>query len=151
MQPGPFHCHACSTKLELAQKPGRRDDCPQCGAELHACMNCELFDPNLARGCRENQADDVRDKERANFCGWFVFRIGLPEGAGRRNDPRAAFNALFGGKVAESNDQQAMSAFFDGKKGKKPDALAERFKKPEKREDAERDQAKAAFDKLFKR
>ncbi len=32
---------------------------------------CEFYDTSVSRSCREPIADEVRDKERANFCGYF--------------------------------------------------------------------------------
>jgi len=91
-----YFCHACHKALELKEKPGRRDECPHCGAELHACLNCQLHDPRLSRGCREPQAEEVRDVTRANFCSWFDFRQGPPQGGPREDDKaKAAFDALF--------------------------------------------------------
>ena len=31
---------------------------------------CEFYDTSVSRSCREPIADEVRDKERANFCGY---------------------------------------------------------------------------------
>ena len=32
---------------------------------------CEFFDPGVRRGCKEPVAEEVSDRERANFCGYF--------------------------------------------------------------------------------
>ena len=32
---------------------------------------CRKFDPAVPRQCREDDAEDVVDKEKANFCEWF--------------------------------------------------------------------------------
>lgn len=93
-----FFCHHCQNAVPLEGSPGRRDECPHCAAELHVCRNCGLFDPRLSRGCREPQADEVRELERANFCGFFIFREGKPQGGDgptERDRARAAFEALF--------------------------------------------------------
>lgn len=92
-----FYCTHCRNPLALEGSPGRRDECPHCAAELHACVNCGLYDARLSRGCREPQADEVRDVERANFCGFFLFREGRPAGDGpsERDKAVAAFEALF--------------------------------------------------------
>lgn len=92
-------CHACRTLLELSGPPGRRDECERCGADLHSCLNCTNHDASLSRGCRENQADPVRDVERSNFCGWFTFRPASKDEGEAWVDPaeeaRKAFEALF--------------------------------------------------------
>ena len=33
---------------------------------------CRQFDPAVPRQCREDDAEDVADKEKANFCEWIV-------------------------------------------------------------------------------
>lgn len=94
---GGYFCHACGRALELEGQPGRRDECPGCGAELHACRQCAFFDESLSRGCREPQAEEVRDPARANFCSWFSFRSGKPDqnGSSEAERAKAAFDALF--------------------------------------------------------
>jgi hypothetical protein len=32
---------------------------------------CIYFDPDVARTCREDDAEEVKEKERANFCDYF--------------------------------------------------------------------------------
>ena len=32
---------------------------------------CRQFDPAVPRQCSEDDAEDVADKEKANFCDWF--------------------------------------------------------------------------------
>jgi hypothetical protein len=32
---------------------------------------CEYFDANVPRQCREDGAEDVKEKDRLNFCDWF--------------------------------------------------------------------------------
>ena len=49
----------------------RRDMCDNCGIELHVCRMCVHFDANVARQCREDDAEEVSEKARLNFCEWF--------------------------------------------------------------------------------
>ena len=60
---------------------------------------CEFFDPGVRRGCREPVADDVSDRERANFCGYFTPLAGAGPGVedGTARAARAELDALFGG------------------------------------------------------
>lgn len=91
-----FHCFSCSTELILAHPPGRRDECPKCGADLHVCRNCRHYDANAYNECREPVAEVVREKERANFCDHFVAGSGQSSSLGdRQKDLRAAAEALF--------------------------------------------------------
>ena len=34
-------------------------------------MTCKSFDPSVSDGCREDQADFILDKDKANFCDYF--------------------------------------------------------------------------------
>lgn len=65
-------CHRCGASLAALSLPlSRRDQCPDCSADLHVCKMCIHFDKNVTRQCREDGADDVTDKDRPNFCDWF--------------------------------------------------------------------------------
>ena len=57
--------------------------------------------------CRETVADEVLDKERANFCGYFAVRSGAHPGRVGEVSPeaRAQLDALFGGDPAEAREQ----------------------------------------------
>ena len=76
----------------------RQDECPGCGNYLHVCKMCVFFDPRVPRQCREDGAEDVRDKERLNFCDWFKPSEAAFD-AGRKaeeDEARAALESLFG-------------------------------------------------------
>ena len=65
-------CYRCGAALTALSLPlSRRDECPECRAQLHVCRMCTHHAPRLSRGCDEDDAPDVRDKERANFCDYF--------------------------------------------------------------------------------
>ena len=65
-------CHRCGVSLAALSLPlSRRDQCPDCSADLHVCRMCAHFDKAVARQFREDGADDVTDKDRPNFCDWF--------------------------------------------------------------------------------
>lgn len=65
-------CFRCGTSLQKLSLPlSRRDQCPECSADLHVCGMCLYFDPAVPRQCREDGAEDVTEKNRANFCDWF--------------------------------------------------------------------------------
>ena len=40
--------------------------------ELHVCKMCVHFDPAAPSQCREDDAEDVKEKELANFCEWYT-------------------------------------------------------------------------------
>jgi hypothetical protein len=65
-------CLRCGASLSALSLPlSRRDQCPQCSADLHVCRMCVYFDKSVPRQCREDGAEDVTDKDRPNFCDWF--------------------------------------------------------------------------------
>jgi hypothetical protein len=67
-------CFKCRKELEIVRKIGRQETCLYCGADLHVCLNCYFYDPGNCNHCRETQAERVLDKEKSNFCEYFVFR-----------------------------------------------------------------------------
>lgn len=74
-QQSAFHCFKCNTGLS-PEAIGRRDSCPKCGSDVHVCRNCTFYDLKAYNECRENQAERVVDKEKANFCDYFKPRLG---------------------------------------------------------------------------
>lgn len=66
-------CHACRRPLELDPrvKIFRREECPQCHANIHCCKMCKFYDPLAYNECCEPMASRVLDKEKANFCEYF--------------------------------------------------------------------------------
>lgn len=66
-----FKCQVCGQDIEVGPRVGRRDDCPRCGADLHACRQCRFYEPGAHNDCRETEAELVADKKRANFCDFF--------------------------------------------------------------------------------
>jgi hypothetical protein len=67
-------CHACSKGLEIKTPVGRRESCPFCGSDLHCCLNCVFYAMGNYNDCREPQVERVIEKNRSNFCDFFVFR-----------------------------------------------------------------------------
>ena len=72
-----YYCWSCGNEqyfdVKVGVKVGRRDSCPHCGADLHVCKNCRLYDPNIHNMCREPEAAYIRDREAGNFCAHFDF------------------------------------------------------------------------------
>jgi hypothetical protein len=64
-------CWKCGTALKDLLLPlSRLAKCPACKADLHACRMCEFYDRTVNKMCREPIAEEVKDKQRANFCGY---------------------------------------------------------------------------------
>ncbi len=89
-------CWRCGHAVELADALGIRDRCPGCDSPLHACRNCEFYDPAFNNACRETAADRVVEKEEQNFCDYFR-PSAKPLGPARSgaSDLRAALEGLF--------------------------------------------------------
>ena len=65
-------CWKCGASLRDEPLPlARLAECRACNADLHVCRLCEFYDLRVAIKCREPVADEVKDKERANFCDYF--------------------------------------------------------------------------------
>jgi hypothetical protein len=100
---GSLVCWRCGASVEALTLPLRRlEECPACTAELHVCRMCEFFEPRVAKGCREPVADEVNNKERANFCDYFKPRPGAyrPRDVASMTSARSTLDTLFGGGQA---------------------------------------------------
>lgn len=76
-----MNCARCGATLP-APPWFRRDTCPNCDADLRACVQCDFYAPGHYNDCREPQAERVTDKERANTCDYFRPGSGANQGAG---------------------------------------------------------------------
>jgi hypothetical protein len=95
----PLVCWKCGASLESLSLPLQRlDECKQCHAELHACKLCEWYSIAVAKHCREPIAEEVKDKERANFCDYFKPRpdaySSAPQSAAEK--AKSELESLFG-------------------------------------------------------
>ena len=71
--------------------------CNQCGAALHTCTHCNFFDTSVHRECRQDEAEYVASKAKANECPYFDPRVTqeFDRESERPADAKAAFDALF--------------------------------------------------------
>lgn len=88
-------CHSCKQELELEEKVGRQDTCPQCQAYLHCCLNCRFYDPTAYNECREPSAERVVDKEQGNFCDYFEPGPTVRKSSDQATDAKKALEDLF--------------------------------------------------------
>ena len=98
-------CWKCGAPLTGVPLPlSRRAECPACHAELHACRLCRYFDTRVNAQCTEDRAEEVREKERANFCDYFKPKPGAyrARDSAKSRAAQAAVDALFAGN-ADSN------------------------------------------------
>ena len=92
-------CWKCGASLAALTLPLRRlDECPCCRAELHVCRMCVEYDTTVAAHCREPTAEEVRNKEQANFCDFFKPRPGAyaAPNTAEVDRSRAELERLFG-------------------------------------------------------
>ena len=123
-------CWKCGSSLKDVPVPfSRRAECPACHAELHVCRICHYYDPRVHGQCIEDRAEDVREKERANFCDYFKPRPNAfvrPEYA-KTQAAKAKVDAMFGAKPAGDDVRSKEAAARDnldqlfGASGKKND------------------------------
>jgi hypothetical protein len=90
-------CGKCGASLDVMfNQVGRRDVCPHCGSELHACLHCRHFDETVAKACKEPFAEVPLDKEWANFCDFFQIGDGTERGGAALHEAQlSAAEALF--------------------------------------------------------
>ena len=92
-------CWKCGATLDGLPLPlGRLAECEACRADLHVCRLCRSYDPRVRMGCDEPRAEEVRDKEKANFCDFFQPRpdalTAIDDSEARK--AKADLEALFG-------------------------------------------------------
>ena len=85
-----LYCFRCGKSLEGLTPPiSRQDACPSCSCYLHTCRMCTNFDPRVPSQCREDDAEDVFDKDKANFCDWFEASPNAFDADGKQADDKA--------------------------------------------------------------
>ena len=90
-------CHFCGKSIDAGLRIVRDTECPGCGRDLHACVQCRHYDPRAHNMCREPQAEWVTDRDRRNFCDYFSLN---PAGKGggakdRASSARSKLDQLF--------------------------------------------------------
>jgi hypothetical protein len=82
-------CHKCNKDIEFPEtsKVLRSDECPHCAANIYCCLMCKFYDKSSYNECREPTADRIVDKEKANYCDFYILT-----GVGNRDDKQ---NELF--------------------------------------------------------
>ncbi len=97
-------CWKCGAVLEdLLQPLSRRAECEACHADLHVCRLCTYYDPRVRSGCDEPRAEEVSDRERANFCDYFKPRPNAYTAveSAEADKAKAELEALFGVEAAK--------------------------------------------------
>ncbi|MEW6067055.1 MAG: hypothetical protein AB1610_01975 [Nitrospirota bacterium] len=67
-------CALCGKKIELDKYFSRKSSCPECGGDIHICLNCRFYSTTSHNKCLEPKAEFQRSRDRANFCDYFVYK-----------------------------------------------------------------------------
>jgi hypothetical protein len=90
-------CGACGAVLPIANSS--LEQCPQCHAPMHACLQCTYFDAGKRFECAEPITERVADKNARNACPSYTLRVSVeretsPDST-RPGDVRRGFDNLF--------------------------------------------------------
>jgi hypothetical protein len=104
-------CHACKEAWDGApgSQPGQAEICVKCGADLHCCLNCSLFD-HSSYICTSRTTEPVKDKEKRNFCDEFTFtqlsinQLGTPKDSVSPGGLDTGVGSKAGGPVKSNDD-----------------------------------------------
>ena len=79
-------CLKCGAEWEIKGPVTFREECPECAAFVHTCVNCLRYDATN-RGCCSPTTEPVRDPSEMNFCEEFEYG---PGGSGETSAKGAA-------------------------------------------------------------
>jgi len=90
-------CYFCKEEILVEDKVARNDTCPNCDRDLRCCKQCKFYDQSAYNDCKEVAAERIVDKERANFCDFFLPRGSKVNGGGynRTIEAKKALENLF--------------------------------------------------------
>jgi hypothetical protein len=114
-----LQCYRCGASLaELPLPLGRLDECPSCAVYVHCCRMCVFYDPRVPKKCREDDAEEVREKERANFCDYFKPSLDAFDGklAAAQDKAKEGLAELFGQEPGEAKDDKPDNDLSDAEK-----------------------------------
>ena len=101
-----IQCWNCGKELKNLLLPfSRYEECSYCNADLHVCIACKNYEPSISDACKEDRADFVLDKDRANFCDYFKVnsRAYKKQDNSKARKERAKLAELFGENLPEEN------------------------------------------------
>lgn len=96
-----FMCWKCGEIILIEGAVARSAVCENCGADVRCCKNCTFYEPGSHYDCHETIDELVKDKESANFCGFFKLNSNVASnnyGSAykKAQDAKNTFNSLFG-------------------------------------------------------
>ena len=106
-------CWKCGASLAALSMPFRRlEVCPECDSELHVCRMCMFYDPKSIDQCTQEDTEEVREKERANFCDYYKPRTGayLVRYTSQADTAKDKLNALFGDSPGDGSQSTESSS-----------------------------------------
>ena len=76
---------------------------------------CEFYDPNVPKQCREDDAEEVFDKEKSNFCEWFKPGSVIFDAtrASQEAQSKDEFESLFGERESSKSGEDAVASEAD--------------------------------------
>ncbi|WP_394229294.1 hypothetical protein [Shewanella colwelliana] len=104
-----FNCWQCGKALEGVILPlSRREECAECHADQHVCKMCVFFQDSGRGDCKEERAEWISDRERANFCDYFKPATGVysKSGPSANEQALAELAVLFGDAPTSSNQAE---------------------------------------------
>jgi hypothetical protein len=116
-----LQCWKCGSALTDIIFPfSRREECRHCNADQHVCFLCKEYDESVSDSCREDRADFVLDKDKANFCDYFQPRPNAynEKQPSKTADARSKLAELFGeeqdeGPTDSLNKNEELKRLFD--------------------------------------
>lgn len=90
-------CPACKRLHSFSDLVPFRAECEACAADLHVCISCRMYDRYAENECREDAAEPVAKKDRANLCEYYKpLAPGAPDAAASAADEaKRKLEALF--------------------------------------------------------
>ena len=88
-------CAFCNREIEFEGRVSRSDTCPHCSRDLRCCLQCQFYDPGSYNECKEVVAERVVDKERENFCDYFILKGAKESEFGKKAIAKQALEDLF--------------------------------------------------------
>ena len=89
-------CALCGKEVNTDKYFSRKSSCPECGGDLHICLNCRFYSATSHNKCLEPKAEFQRTRDKANFCDYFTFRESASSSpAKEKDDARKKLDDLF--------------------------------------------------------
>lgn len=92
-------CCFCGQQLPEG-KVFRSSECPSCKKDVKVCLNCTFYKPGAHWDCAETIGELVREKDRANYCDYFVLSkkssdVNTEKDVSKSGTAKKNFNNLF--------------------------------------------------------